>query len=129
MLRFALFAALTLVALPAAAQTQSDMNAEACAARDASDRSLNTAYRGALAVSPTDLSRRRLRDAQRAWVRFRDAEVAAIFPLAAGANPRAEYGSIYDLRVCGEQARLTDARTAQLREHARCAGGGEPTCM
>lgn len=129
MLRFALFAALALAARPAAAQTQTEMNTAACTARDASDRALNTAYRGALAAAPTDLGRRRLRDAQRAWVRFRDAEVAALFPLAPGANPRTEYGSIYDLRVCGEQARLTDARTAQLREHARCAGGGDPTCM
>ncbi len=128
MLRFALLALLALCAQPAAAQTQTEMTADACAARDASDRALNAAYRDALAAAPSDLGRRRLRDAQRAWVRFRDAETAALFPLAPGADVRAAYGSIYPMRLCIEQARFTKARTAQLREHARCAGG-DPTCM
>ena len=123
MLRFALFSLLALAAPPAAAQTQTEMTADACAARDASDRALNTAYRDALAASPTALGRRRLRDAQRAWVRFRDAETAALFPLPAGGDARAAFGSVYPMRLCSAQARLTDARTAELRHHAGCPVG------
>ncbi len=129
MLRPLLIGLLVVAALPAAAQTQSEMSADACAARDVADADLNTTYRAALAATATPLARQRLRDAQRAWLRFRDAEVAALFPLASGSDPRVAYGSVYPMRLCGEQARLTEARTVQLREHARCAAGGDPTCM
>lgn len=130
MLRLALFGLLAALAAvpPASAQTQMEMNADACAARDAADRTLNTAYQDALAVSDGDLGRRRLRDAQRAWVRFRDAEVASLFPLAPGQTARVQYGSIYPMRLCSAQARLTAARAAELRHRADCPVG-EPCGM
>lgn len=132
MLRLALLslalAAAVPTAVPAAAQTQAEMTATACARRDASDGALNAAYRDALAAAPDTLGRRRLREAQRAWLRFRDAETAALFPLAPGADPRLEYGSVYPMRLCAAVARLTDARAAQLRERADCPVG-DPCSM
>lgn len=128
MLRTALLSLLLAAALPAAAQTQSEINADACAHRDAADAALNAAYRDARAASPDALGRRRLLDAQRAWLRFRDAETASLFPLAPRADPRVAYGSVYPMRLCSALARLTDARTAQLRERADCPVG-DPCSM
>jgi uncharacterized protein YecT (DUF1311 family) len=110
-----------LLAAPAVAQkvscvspvTQADMNE--CAALDweIADEALNVAYADAIAAaremtaySETDVEEA-LRDAQRAWVAFRDlaCEVESL---------AAEGGSMQPMLYSGCMARLTEARTEDL---------------
>ena len=105
------------------AQTQADLNDEACADRDAADRALNTTYRRAVAEADGARAKRGLRDAQRAWIGFRDAHTAALFPIPVGSTARAQYGSIYPMRLCAAQAAVTRARTEQLLTRLDCEEG------
>ena len=98
--------------------TQVELNA--CAAEDyaEADAALNAAWRDLtrrLADQP--LALQRLRAAQRAWLAFRDAEVASLLPVADGEDPRLAHGSMYPMLLNGILATLTRERTAQL--HAR----------
>ncbi len=89
------------------AMTQSDMNI--CADKDyrAADKLLNAAY--AKAVAGLDAhSRDLLKTAQRAWIKFRDAECA----YEAAPN---EGGTIYPLEYSGCLTALTMARTKELK--------------
>ena len=113
MLRLAL---LLLVAVPAAAQTQMELNEQACAEAQAADDDLNTAYQ-ALMDSIGEAGRRRgFRDSQRAWIAFRDAELDALFYVPPGSTTRREYGSSYDMLRCSELRALTEQRTEALRQ-------------
>jgi len=98
------------------AYTQQDMNA--CAAQDfaAADRDLNAAYgeaRAAMRLIDADLSASErgaeaaLRDAQRAWITFRDNAC-----LAEGFQMRG--GSAEPLLVFGCKERLTQQRASDL---------------
>ena len=66
-----------------------------------------------------------------AW--FRDAEVAAKFPLAPGQSAQAQYGSVFPMCQDQFKATLTAQRTAQLKawldgvaEGDACAGSVKP---
>ncbi|MFN3724072.1 MAG: lysozyme inhibitor LprI family protein [Paracoccaceae bacterium] len=107
------------------AMTQQDMNA--CAAQDlvAADRDLNAAYGQARAfmkrLDAGLIDRQRgaevaLRDAQRAWITFRDNACAA-----EGFQMRG--GSAEPLLVLGCKARLTKARADDLWSLAAGLGG------
>ncbi|MGQ0590400.1 MAG: lysozyme inhibitor LprI family protein [Sphingosinicella sp.] len=98
-------------------QTQQDMNG--CAARDfeQADRALNETWPRVLAYvrgqdedmddgRPSGESR--LREAQRAWIAFRDAHCTVDSYAMRG-------GSAEPLLYNGCRARITEARTAQLR--------------
>lgn len=95
----------------ASAQTQAQMNAEACAAYSESDARLNEVY-GDLVVHLRGSPRRvsALRTAQLTWVRYRDQHVAFLCP-----NP-AECGSIWPLQRCSALRYLTEERTALLEQ-------------
>ena len=119
--------ALALIAQPLTAedcrdpQTQVEMNA--CAARDfeIADRALNPAYREAIAGAHADdaeldrqadtrpTSEAVLREAQRAWVTFRDAQCTL------QGYQEARGGSMEPMSYNACRARLTRERTAQLR--------------
>jgi uncharacterized protein YecT (DUF1311 family) len=91
-----------------------------CAANDfaAADKALNTVYRDVVACSagnPVFVGK--LKDAQRQWIRFRDAELEARFPVAPGEDERVVYGSMHPLLFYGEKTRLTKERTLQLRTY------------
>lgn len=115
------------VSLPAAAVTLGDVRCNpegpqiemnACAAEDyaAADAELNAVWKELLAYHAEDpVAITRLRAAQRAWIAFRDAEVAARLPVADGENPQVVHGSMYGLLHHGVLAELTRERTAQLR--------------
>lgn len=119
-----LLLALVLLPLPALAQgmgcsgaiAQADLND--CAAREfeAADRALNGAYAEAVAGARRAGARQEdlLRQAQRAWIAFRDAACAADASLFDGgsAQPMVESGCL---------ARLTEARAADLRAYAEIA--------
>ena len=98
--------------------SQSEMNM--CAADDfaATDKQLNDVYRDVLACSAGNpLFIGKLKDAQRQWIRFRDAELEARFPVGPDENERIVYGSMYPLLWFGEKSRLTKERTLQLRTY------------
>lgn len=111
--RFALLA--VVIAVPALAQSQSSMNADAVQAAKASDRALNTQYSATMArlSAPTRLL---LRDAQRSWISFRDQQCKFESSGVRG-------GSAYTMVYAGCLKRMSDERTRQLRSYARCQEG------
>ncbi|WP_300157343.1 lysozyme inhibitor LprI family protein [Solidesulfovibrio sp.] len=97
---------------PALAQSQAELNAAACGAAKKADAELNAVYGAILKKNAGD--KRfidKLKAAQRAWLAFRDAEMAARYP----AEDKSEYGTIFNLCWCNALASLTEARAAQLR--------------
>lgn len=99
----------------AAAKTQADL--ATCTAKDATsaDAALNVVYR-ALAERLTTADQQRLRDAQRAWIPFRDKECAF------RTRPYAD-GSVYSSLVETCKAELIQARLAQLQHQLQCPEG------
>ena len=96
------------------AQTQADLNDDACATYQKADKKLNAVYQQVLKQHQDDANfTTRLRKAQRAWLAFRDAEMEAIYPAA---NKQAEYGSIYPMCNCLEQTALINQRIEQLSD-------------
>lgn len=79
----------------------------------AADAELNRVYQQVLAKyadEPTFVHR--FKQAQRAWIKFRDAHLEARYPAL---DKRGEYGSIYSLCFSNLMAELTEARTQQLK--------------
>jgi uncharacterized protein YecT (DUF1311 family) len=119
-----LVVALLLLSPPLAAQTQLDLNARAGAEFAAADAELNGVYqqiRKRYRDEPQFLTK--LRDAQRAWIAFRDAELEAIYPPPASGSMQQAYGSMLPMCLAEQKARLTRERTAQLRRWLE--GGAE----
>ncbi|AZO25391.1 DUF1311 domain-containing protein [Mesorhizobium sp. M1E.F.Ca.ET.045.02.1.1] len=99
----------------AAAKTQAEL--ATCTAKDAAsaDTALNAVYKGLSGrLAPAD--QQRLRDAQRAWIPFRDKECAF------RTQPYAD-GSVYSSLVEACKAELTQARLTQLQHQLQCPEG------
>jgi uncharacterized protein YecT (DUF1311 family) len=95
------------------AETQVQMNQDACAVFAQADDELNAVYRRILAeyaTAPQFIQN--LKNAQRAWVAFRDAHLEAIYPAP---DKQAEYGSAYPLCRCLALAELTKVRVEELK--------------
>ena len=113
---FASFIALGLVSLSVLnlqAQTQSQMNRDACAQYQQVDQLLNTTYGKILkdyAKDPQFLAK--LRQSQRAWIAFRDAHLETRFPKI---DKQAAYGSSYPTCRCSLLTELTEQRTKELK--------------
>jgi uncharacterized protein YecT (DUF1311 family) len=111
--------AIGILALAAAtlhAQTQADMNQDACAQYKKADQSLNVTFAKVLkdyAKDPQFLAK--LRQAQRAWIAFRDAHLEARFPKA---DKQAQYGSVYPTCRCNVLTELTQQRARELKTWA-----------
>ena len=104
--------ALVLVSF-AHAQTQSAMNQDACAESKKADQALNATYAKVFkdyAKDPQFLAK--LKQAQRAWIAFRDAHLVARFPKA---DKQAEYGSAYPACRCAVLTELTAQREKELK--------------
>ncbi|RWA73233.1 MAG: DUF1311 domain-containing protein [Mesorhizobium sp.] len=99
----------------AAAKTQADL--ATCTAKDtaSADAALNAVYK-ALSGHLAPADQQRLRDAQRAWIPFRDKECAF------RTQPYAD-GSVYSSLVETCKAELTQARLAQLQHQLQCPEG------
>ncbi|WP_167483931.1 lysozyme inhibitor LprI family protein [Mesorhizobium tamadayense] len=99
----------------AAAKTQADF--ASCTAKDAAsaDAALNAVYK-ALAGRLAPADQQRLRDAQRAWIPFRDKECAF------RTQPYAD-GSVYSSLVETCKAELTRTRLTQLQHQLQCPEG------
>ena len=96
------------------AQSQSAMNS--CAYEDftKADEELNRVYKAIRTeYSAETLFLEQLQRAQRAWIAFRDAELAARFPQQD--DTRLHYGSVYPICHNAVLTRLTMARTKQLQ--------------
>jgi uncharacterized protein YecT (DUF1311 family) len=65
----------------------------------------------------------RVKEAQRLWLEFRDAELAAQFPIAKGESPQLQYGSMYPMCYANAKAALTRQRTEQLEDLLKSGKG------
>lgn len=99
------------------AGNQQEMNACAGDALQQAAAELDSVYREVLRRHAGDaLFVKNLQEAQRRWIAFRDAELAAIFLRADDENPRTRYGSVFPMCHTNEETRLTHERIAQLRQ-------------
>jgi uncharacterized protein YecT (DUF1311 family) len=112
-LSFAVVGLVIATAGPACAQTQAEMTEQACGELKKAEAELNRVYQEVLAANGKDTAFvEALREAQRAWIAFRDAHVRSIFP---DPGPMA-YGSVNPMCRCLIHQQLTLQRTKQLRE-------------
>lgn len=92
------------------AQTQAAMNAQARAEFVQADAALNKTYEALLSKLPDAESKEKLKQSQRAWLAFRDAEAAFVADQAGG-------GSMAPTLRYETKAELTEQRIKQLRVH------------
>ncbi len=121
---------LALAVLPlsiATAQSQAELHRRADRSARHADSTLNAVYHQLETRYQSDSTAlRKLRVAQRAWIRFRDAQIDATYP--ASDHQRA-YGSVYPMCAVMLFEELTKERIAQIRaalhptEGDVCAGG------
>jgi uncharacterized protein YecT (DUF1311 family) len=115
-LKIFLFAfSLLVLAMPTGAsnQTQAEMNQDACGKYKKSDATLNETYQRILREYGKDqVFIQKIKAAQRAWLAFRDAHIAAIYP---DPDPRA-YGSVNPMCRCLILVQLTEERTKALQQ-------------
>jgi uncharacterized protein YecT (DUF1311 family) len=106
----ALVIPLFIAAMQVQAQTQAAMNAQARADFKRTDAELNKTYEAVLKKLPDDESKQKLKESQRAWLAFRDAE-------AAFAADEAHGGSMAPTLRYETMAELTEQRITQLKSH------------
>src|SRR5262249_50821414 len=96
------------------ASSQQELNV--CAGEEAAraDAKLNEVYRKLLlAAGRRSGTVQKIKIAQRAWIAYRDAYLAASFPAV---NKQAEYGSMYPMESHLLSAKLTQRQTVALEE-------------
>ena len=118
---------LAVLLLPASAaalaQTQAGTNREACDGYTKADAELNKIYEQVLRDYKADaIFIGKLRAAQRTWIPYRDAHLAALYPAA---DPRSQYGSVYPACRCAALAEVTRKRTEELRRWTGGAAEGD----
>jgi uncharacterized protein YecT (DUF1311 family) len=93
-------------------QSQVEMNQESYKEYQKSEAEINAVYQSILVEYKTDTAfTRNLKIAQRLWIKFRDAEVKAMFP-----NREAGYyGSVHSMCVSTYMKELTDERIKKLK--------------
>jgi uncharacterized protein YecT (DUF1311 family) len=104
------------------AQSQAAMNQCASNSLSAADKELNQVYQQVLrkyAKDPAFIAK--LKVAQKAWLAFRDAELAARFP----DDDKTNYGSVYPMCVNNELEAMTRKRTEELRTWLKGAEEGD----
>lgn len=112
--------------------TGSQAGLNACAAGEftKADQQLNKVWKAILVKykdQPAFLEK--LKASQKLWLQFRDAEVAAHFPVGKGKGEDAatQYGSVYPMCVSQLQTDLTQQRIEQLQAWLKGAQEGD-TC-
>jgi uncharacterized protein YecT (DUF1311 family) len=94
------------------AQSQAGMTGCAGQSLSAADKELNQVYQQVLSKYAKDtVFVAKLKVAQKAWLAFRDAELAARFP----DNDKSNYGSVYPMCADNELEAMTRKRTEELR--------------
>lgn len=125
-----LLIALLTASLATTAQTQAAMNAKACGDYRKADQQLNQLYQQVLKLYAKDaVFVKAFKASQVAWLKFRDAQVEALFPKQPNEAKQVTYGSIYSLCDCNALTSLTNDRNKQLKtwvvgieEGDTCAG-------
>lgn len=103
-----------LLSAGAVAQTQSEMNQNTCKQYEKADAEMNDIYKRVLSEYEKDRAFiEKLKQAQRAWVTFRDAHLESLYP--AKDKPVA-YGSVNPMCRCMALTDLTKQRTEMLRK-------------
>ncbi len=93
-------------------QTQGEMNDEACGKHKKADAELNRVYHRILREYANNRAfTRKFKSAQRAWIVFRDAHLASIYPDPSPST----YGSVNSMCRCITLTQLTDERVNQLK--------------
>jgi uncharacterized protein YecT (DUF1311 family) len=93
-------------------QTQRNLNIEACGRFQKADQELNKTYYQILRIYRDDTEFiDKLKAAQRAWIVFKDAHLASIYPK----SKQSEQGSVKPMCSCEILADLTTERTKALR--------------
>ena len=101
------------VSTSVAGQSQAEKNPDDCDYTKA-DAKLNKVYQRILAEYRQDkIFIEKLKVAQRAWLAFRDAHLASIYPAA---NQRLEYGSVNPMCQCQVLVQLTEERAKTLQQ-------------
>jgi len=96
-------------------QTQLDINVETCHEYEKADRQLNDVYQAILDAYRQDKTfLDALKKAQRRWIKFRDAEIEALYP-GKEKDKTFKYGSIYPMCRCEALERLTRRRLKELK--------------
>jgi uncharacterized protein YecT (DUF1311 family) len=96
----------------AVAQTQMQLNQEACDKYKQADAEMNSMYRRITQEYRGDAAFiAALKKAQLAWIRYRDADLESIFP-----GDRGQYGSINPMCRCMHLAETTKERTRILKQ-------------
>ena len=107
---------LLLVVIPLHGQSQHELNAQGRKILEKADLKLNAVYKKALAVTPDEKGVEILRQAQRAWIAFRDAEAMLHADAMRG-------GSAAPLLFYGRKTQLTRERIKHLQDHVELHGG------
>jgi len=101
--------------LPTFAQTQLEMNEQAWSQCAKADAKLNQVYKAVLKrYKDNPLTVSKIQAAERAWLKYRDAEIDAIFPLYNTPKAALEYGSVRSMCKAGELKSLTENRIKEL---------------
>lgn len=97
----------------AAAQTQGEMNRDACAEQKEAEQKLRKTYAEILRNYHADKSFiKHMQSAQRAWLAYREAHLRSLYPH----EDLAEYGSVYDMCLCSALAEITNNRIKELEQ-------------
>lgn len=113
-LTLALFAA---TPCSSVAQTQAEMNQEAGKELTKADAQLNKLYKKVLEQRTDDPEfTEALKESQRAWLKFVEAQMKMLFHVKEGESPREVYGSSYPTEYAGAKTALIEARIEQLKE-------------
>jgi uncharacterized protein YecT (DUF1311 family) len=113
---------------PACYSSASQGGLDACAAGEYSkaDSELNAVWKAILvkyADQPAFLSK--LKTSQRLWIKFRDAEIDAMYPVGRSEDPDEIYGSAYPMCISQAETRLTEQRIKQLKAWLDGAAEGD----
>jgi uncharacterized protein YecT (DUF1311 family) len=110
----ALMGLLSLYRISAAhAQTQQEMDAEYSQKYQKIDNDLKQLYQDLIAAhAHNPLFIKKLKESQRAWIAFRDAQIEALWPES---DKQTNYGSIWPVCQSKALAELTLTRTDQLK--------------
>ncbi|MET3875248.1 lysozyme inhibitor LprI family protein [Chitinophaga sp. OAE865] len=108
---FFIFLLLISGAVAAFSQSQSELNKQAGQEYKNADKKLNDIYQLILKdYAANKAFIKNLKDAQRIWIQFRDAQVQAMYPAAAKS-----YGSVFPMCRANYMTELTNQRTEALR--------------
>lgn len=94
-------------------QTQREANQAACAKTERAQKKLDESIKELLRRAEKDAGlTSRIKKAQQAWVRFKEAQLGALY---GSANPVGDYGSVWPLCACSAAEEMIEARRVQVQ--------------